>query len=421
MGRVLAERKDKELRPGAWHDVHVRVHASSGDSGSSGGGTSVTVRTTGGASVFDVPSMMPADEVASAEPFVGVGVFKGSVQWRGWEVTAAQGGGSGGGERKVAPYSGDDPHLVEALERDILDRELGVTFDDIASLEDAKALLNEAVVLPLIIPEAFTGIREPWKGVLLYGPPGTGKTLLARAVAGTAGLTFFNCSAATLTSKWRGESEKMVRALFGLARHHAPSVIFIDEVDALASTRGADGEHESSRRFKAELLAQMDGIASTNAQAGGAVGGGGANANVMVLATTNAPWDLDEALRRRLEKRIHVPLPDAPAREQALRIHLRDVNLGEGVDLGRVARDCEGFSGADLKVVCRDAAMRPMRRLASGKTPEQLRAMRDGGALSLDAALTADDFAQALGRTRPSVAAADTARFAEWAKEYGST
>lgn len=163
----------------------------------------------------------------------------------------------------------------------------------------------------------------------------------------------------------------------------------------------------------------MDGIASTNAETGGAAYGGG---NVMVLATTNAPWDLDEAIRRRLEKRIHVPLPDAAAREQALQIHLRGVKLGDGIDFGRVARDCEGFSGADLKVVCRDAAMRPMRRLAAaGKTPEQLRALCDGGALALDAALTADDFAQALSRTRPSVAAADTARFAEWAKEFGST
>jgi katanin p60 ATPase-containing subunit A1 len=146
------------------------------------------------------------------------------------------------------------------LERDVIDKNPQVSFDDIADLDEAKKILQEAVLLPILMPQYFKGIRRPWKGVLLFGPPGTGKTMLAKAVATQGKTTFFNISASSLSSKWRGESEKLVRILFEMARFYAPTTIFMDEIDAIGGARGGDGEHEASRRVKAELLIQMDGV-----------------------------------------------------------------------------------------------------------------------------------------------------------------
>ena len=140
------------------------------------------------------------------------------------------------------------------LERDVIDKSPNVSFNDIAGLTDCKKCLKEAVLLPILMPQFFTGIRRPWRGVLMFGPPGTGKTMLAKAVAAQGKTTFFNVSASSLASKYRGESEKLVRILFEMARFYAPTTIFMDEIDALAGQRGGSDECESSKRVKAELL-----------------------------------------------------------------------------------------------------------------------------------------------------------------------
>ncbi|GFZ04117.1 P-loop containing nucleoside triphosphate hydrolases superfamily protein [Actinidia rufa] len=224
------------------------------------------------------------------------------------------------GKSKRGQYEGPDADLAAMLERDVLDSTPGVRWDDVAGLTEAKRLLEEAVVLPLWMPEYFQGIRRPWKGVLMFGPSWHWKDTFGQSSCyRECGTTFFNVSSATLASKWRGESERMVRCLFDLARAYAPSTIFIDEIDSLCNARGASGEHESSRRVKSELLVQVDGVNNTSTNEDGS------RKIVMVLAATNFPWDIDEALRRRLEKRIYIPLPNFESRKELIRINLRTV------------------------------------------------------------------------------------------------
>ncbi|KAF5206846.1 Atp-dependent zinc metalloprotease ftsh [Thalictrum thalictroides] len=316
------------------------------------------------------------------------------------------------GKTKRREYEGPDPDLAAMLERDVLETSPGVRWDDVAGLSEAKRLLEEAVVLPLLMPEYFQGIRRPWKGVLMFGPPGTGKTLLAKAVATECGTTFFNVSSATLASKWRGESERMVRCLFDLARAYAPSTIFIDEIDSLCNSRGASGEHESSRRVKSELLVQVDGVNNSS------TGDDGARKIVMVLAATNFPWDIDEALRRRLEKRIYIPLPDFESRKELIRINLKTVEVAPDVNFDEVARRTDGYSGDDLTNVCRDASLNGMRRKIAGKTRDEIKSMSKDDIAKDPIAMC--DFAEAITKVQRSVSQSDIERHEKWFSEFGS-
>lgn len=193
-----------------------------------------------------------------------------------------------------------------------------VHWDDVAGLEAAKLSLKETVVYPFLRPDLFSGLREPARGMLLFGPPGTGKTMLARAVATESKSTFFAISASSLTSKWMGESEKLVRALFSLARVLAPSIIFVDEIDSLLTARSDSGEHETSRRIKTEFLIQWSDLAKAAAGREDGNKERGDASRVLVLAATNLPWAIDEAARRRFVRRQYIPLPEDHVRKKQL-------------------------------------------------------------------------------------------------------
>jgi len=225
-----------------------------------------------------------------------------------------------------------------------------VKWSDVAGLEVAKSLLKEAVILPIRFPQLFTGKRKPFSGILLYGPPGTGKSYLAKAVASEANKsTFFSVSSSDLISKYVGESEKLIKNLFVLARKKKPSIIFIDEIDSLATKRG-DNDQDSTRRVKTELLVQMQGV-------GKDVQG------VLVLGATNCPWDLDPAVRRRFVKRVYIPLPDLLARKAIFKIHAGKDTLLTDKDYEILAERTEGYSGSDISAIVQDALMEPVRTL----------------------------------------------------------
>uniref|UniRef100_A0A2C9JJS6 Katanin p60 ATPase-containing subunit A-like 2 n=1 Tax=Biomphalaria glabrata TaxID=6526 RepID=A0A2C9JJS6_BIOGL len=309
-------------------------------------------------------------------------------------------------------YNSEWRELAQVISRDIYSQNPNVKWDDIIGLDEAKRLVKEAVVYPIKYPQLFQGILSPWKGLLLYGPPGTGKTLLAKAVATECNTTFFNISASSIVSKWRGDSEKLVRVLFELARFHAPSTIFLDELESLMSQRGSQGgsEHEGSRRMKTELLVQMDGLSKTDDL-------------VFLLAASNLPWELDHAMLRRLEKRILVDLPTLEARRAMLKHHLPPVvaaksgglELLSELDYDLLAVKTDGYSGSDIRLVCKEAAMRPVRKiffaLENHTEGEDLH-------IQLDKIKTIDVLA-ALERTKPS-AKTMKQKYIDWQKEYES-
>jgi len=298
-----------------------------------------------------------------------------------------------------------NPELRQLIEADIIQKRIDVSWDDIVGLDEAKKLIHESVVLPLIIPQFFTGIREPWKGILLFGPPGTGKTLLARVASVTTNTTFFNISVSSIMSKWLGESEKLIRKLFEIAREKAPSIIFMDEIDAIASSR-SEGKHEASRRTLSELLSQMDGINSSLNKG-----------LVMVLATTNKPWDLDEAIRRRLEKRIYIPLPSLECRIGLLKHYLSSLKLDPSISIEKLAQLTENYSCADIKNLCKDISMMPIRDInLLDKTPEEIRAI----VTNADSIITTNMVEQSVRNMKATVSIDELSKYEQWNHDFGS-
>jgi len=298
---------------------------------------------------------------------------------------------------------GVDPKMAELILNEVVDGSPGVSWDAISGLSFAKQSVREITVWPLLRPDIFTGLRKPPTGLLLFGPPGTGKTLIAKAIATDSKSTFFSISASSLMSKWMGEGERLVRALFGVARARAPSVIFIDELDSILAQR-REGEMEGTVRVKNEILVQMDGVSTK-----------GANDRLLVVGATNRPQELDDAARRRLQKRLLIPLPDADARADMLSRGLNDIKHAlTDVDLRDLVRATDGYSGSDMAGLCREAAMNPCRdegfesALMGGLNVEVLRAV------------TRSDFDDALCQVRASVGASELEAFEEWNRQYGS-
>ena len=357
-----------------------------------------------------------------------------------------------------------DPQTVELVCNELLDDAPSVSWDDIAGQASAKRAVHELAVWPMLNPHLFTGARAPPAGLLLFGPPGTGKTLLGRAVAANVDASFFSISASSLTSKWIGEGEKLVRALFAVARALAPSVVFVDEIDSLLSARKADGEHEASRRMKTELLVQMEGCASGGNGDEKDENGNAVVKRVLVIGATNRPEELDEAARRRMPKQLYVPLPCEEARgAMVLRAFGGAVDddgegaeAGEGPsegekpkktragaggvvhsltsnDVSRIVAKTEGYSGSDMRALIQEACQGPVRDALRGSLPGTRSGGNgdgEGGAAAqkrLGALTAADlrpvvlrDFAAASRVARPSVEPGEVKRYEEYDAKHGA-
>lgn len=297
-----------------------------------------------------------------------------------------------------ADVDDESKKLQEMISDTILTERPTVKMVEVAGLADAKQAIDDAIIAPMKHPELFKGkARQPWRGILFYGPAGCGKTLVAKAVASEVNATFFNVSAANIVSKWLGESERLVLNLFQLARKNQPAIIFIDELDSIGVSRSGD-DVGGERRLKTQLLTELQGLASKEDE------------RITLIGATNLPWELDFALRSRFEKKIHVPLPDKQARSKIFEIHMEDVEVSPTVDYDEMADLTEGYSGRDISVVCREAAMEPIRDLQrSGR-------MDDSQEILDIRPVSRDDLLQAIENIRPATPPEDVKRYIDWAE-----
>ena len=371
------------------------------------------------------PRKTPVSKAAdneSSESSSGRDSPEGSLESQNWEERLAY-------IKKNLP-KGIDPWAARQIFNEIVVKGDEVHWSDVAGLEQAKTALKEAVVYPFLRPDLFMGLREPARGMLLFGPPGTGKTMLARAVATESRSTFFAISASSLTSKWLGESEKLVRALFALARALAPSIIFVDEIDSLLSSRGGSSEHESTRRIKTEFLIQWSDLqrAAAGKEQSDKEKKEGDASRVLVLAATNLPWAIDEAARRRFVRRQYIPLPEPHVREEQLRTLLSHqkhslskndtkvlVSVTDGeLQLTHLKMTANvpvlGYSGSDITALAKDAAMGPLRSLGEALLHMSGDEIRP---------INFDDFESSLLNIRPSVSKQGLKEFENWARDFG--
>lgn len=280
---------------------------------------------------------------------------------------------------------------------------MSVGSPDIGGLTEIIEELRESVIYPLTMPHLYShtsALLSAPSGVLLYGPPGCGKTMLAKALAHESGATFINLHISTLTEKWYGDSNKMVNAVFSLARKLQPSIVFIDEIDAVLGTRRS-GEHEANGMLKAEFMTLWDGLTSADTS--------GLPDRIVILGATNRIQDIDEAILRRMPKKFPISLPSALQRLRILGLVLRDTKIDKkNFDADYLVRVMAGMSGSDIKEACRDAAMSPVREFLRNKresghrmsalnlNPGEIRALRtedffkSAGGSQLDKRMTPD-------------------------------
>src|SRR6056297_3932228 len=281
--------------------------------------------------------------------------------------------------------SEEEKELRDQISGTIISEKPSLTWEDVAGMEEPKQALREAVVLPLLHPELFSGARKPWHGILLFGPPGCGKTLLAKAAANECDVQFFVADSASLVSKWLGESEKLLKTLFKVAYLDAPSLIFFDEVDSMATKRGGGSEGGGERRIKTQLLQEMQGVKTNNDKL------------VTIIAATNLPWEIDSAVLRRFEKKIYVGLPSQEGRSTIFQLGTKGVDVDPSVDYEKLGEMTEGYTGSDIATICREVVMLPVRELDT-----------TGALASADSAFTVrpinmEDFKKTIKKIKPVV------------------
>ncbi|CCX14772.1 P-loop containing nucleoside triphosphate hydrolase protein [Pyronema domesticum] len=268
--------------------------------------------------------------------------------------------GSSGKIEKLVLNSYEQTILTEV----VAPEDIHVSFKDIGGLDPIIEELRESVIYPLTLPGLFSSsssLLSAPKGVLLYGPPGCGKTMLARALARESGACFINLHISTLTEKWYGDSNKLVTAVFSLAKKLQPTIVFIDEIDAVLRSRSST-DHEASTMVKAEFMTHWDGLLSTNSS--------GTPAQIMILGATNRIQDIDEAILRRMPKKFPINLPDMNQRKRILGLILKDTKLSPEFNLEELVEKTAGMSGSDLTEACRDAAMVPVREYIKTKVSQ---------------------------------------------------